>query len=224
MQAKIEHDVLPEEVFKEYQKQILSLDVNELSYGRGLQRYTLTALTGYRDGLIKNKDGVVESLYFPEELENDFTGPDAPEKSEQYKNAVLATYNIHKDLIDFARKTFNSETLQPTYAIVCYYKDRGSLEMHRDFYCNRYVVDYCLYQKHPWDFYVEDEKFSMVENDTVSFYGLDQVHGRKDYPHPEDNSVINVMFVFAEPEDWYFNNAIQNHQSILKHLKSNYKL
>ena len=68
MQAKIEHDVLPEEVFKDYQKKILSLDVNELSYGRGLQRYTLTALTGYRDGLIKNKDGIVDSLYSPEEL------------------------------------------------------------------------------------------------------------------------------------------------------------
>jgi len=145
MKAKLEHNVLPEDIFKSYQNEILSLDVNELSYGRGLERYTLTALTGYRDSLIKNKDGVVEDLFTPEELENDFTGPNAPEKSEKYKNAVISTYNIHKSLLDFARKTFNSETLQPTYAIVCYYKDRGSLEMHRDFYCNNITIEVSMH-------------------------------------------------------------------------------
>ena len=223
MQAKLEHNVLPEEIFKSYQEQILSLDVNEMHYNKGLQRYILTSLTAYRDGLIKNKDGVVDQSKSIEELES-ADGDVLQIKSKEHRDARITTYNIHKSLVEFARKTFNSETLQPTYAIVCYYKDRGQLEMHRDFYCNRYVVDYCLYQKHPWDFYVEDEKFSMVENDTVSFYGLDQIHGRKDYPHPDDNSVINVMFVFAEPEDWYFNNHIENHKSILKYLRGNYKL
>jgi hypothetical protein len=109
----------------------------------------------------------------------------------------------------------------PTYAIICLYKDKANLEMHKDFYCNRYVLDFCLYQKYPWDFYVEEEKFTMEENDIVSFYGEAQDHGRKDYPNPEENVVCNIMFVYAEPEDWFFNSPIEQHNGIKKIIFKN---
>jgi hypothetical protein len=208
MKAELHKDVLDKEIFYKYQDKVMSLNLDALTYNKEFGRYGITAFTAARDGSIK-----VNKPFNINEIESNLT---EDQKSKEFDEVVTITYDVHKLLIDFARKTFNSETLMPTYAMVCLYKDEANLEMHKDFYCSRYVLDFCLYQKYPWDFYVEGEKFTMEDNDIVSFYGEEQEHGRKDFPNSDENIVCNVLFFYAEPEDWFFTSPIEQHSGIKK--------
>ena len=213
MQANLYKNVLNKDIFDNYQDKVMSLDLEGVTYNKDFGRYTITCFTAIRNGKLK-----VGKPVNVDEIESSFPKDQIPK---DFDEVVKLTYQTHNFLTDFAKTTFNSETLMPTYAIVCLYKDKANLEMHKDFYCNRYVLDFCLYQKYPWDFYVEEEKFSMEENDIVSFYGEAQDHGRKDYPNPEENVVCNIMFIYAEPDDWFFNSPIEQHTGIKKIIFKN---
>jgi len=208
MQTKFYHNVLDKDLFKKYQNLMMSLNLDNMAYNKELGRYTLTCLTAAKDGNM-----TFNSVYDIKDLESNLI---VKEENKHLDDVIDITYDIHKDLWSLAKETFQSETLLPSYAIICLYKEDGNLEMHKDFASNKYVLDFCLYQKHPWDFYVEDEKFSMEENDIVAFWGEDQVHGRKDYPNPKENIVCNIMFVYAEPDSWFFTSPIEHHAAIKK--------
>ena len=213
MQAKLYNNVLEKDIFNKYQELVMSLDLENIIYNKELGRYTITCLTAAKDGNM-----TFQNTYDIKDIERNFI---VPQESEHLDKVIDMTYDIHKQLWDLAKEAFESETLLPSYAIICLYKEDGNLEMHKDFGSNKYVLDFCLYQKHPWDFYVEEEKFSMNENDIVSFWGEEQTHGRKEYPNPKENIVCNIMFVYAEPDSWFFVSPFEHHTAIKKIIFKN---
>lgn len=105
--------------------------------------------------------------------------------------------------MDRAREIFKSDTLLFTYGILAYYKNKGSnLPMHKDMNACTYTMDVCLYSKNPWPIIIEDEKYSLTNNQGLCFYGEDQIHGRE--PFEEGNEVLVLLIHFAERDHWWF--------------------
>jgi hypothetical protein len=112
-----------------------------------------------------------------------------------------------EDLVPLAKNIFGSKTLLPTYAMFAHYEGNNpspSLFKHKDDNACTYTIDMCLYQKYPWDLYVEDRPYTLYPNQAVAYYGNDQEHWREDFPNPEENYVAMIFFHFAEPDHWWF--------------------
>ena len=62
----------------------------------------------------------------------------------------------------------------------------------------------CVYQKYPWELYIEGKPFLLHENQAAAYYGNSQEHWREDFPHPEENYVAMIFFHFVEPDHWWY--------------------
>lgn len=132
---------------------------------------------------------------------------------------------IHNLLTDVARKHFESETLIPSWALMSIYEgDQAKLHKHKDDNACTYHIDLCVFQKTPWDLWVEynDEKkpYTLMENDALFMYGNDQLHWREKFPNPETNLVCNAFFFFCEPDHWYFT---EGPEYLETHIRANKK-
>jgi len=120
-----------------------------------------------------------------------------------FNDPVIDQYS--QKLIPIAREKFNSSTLMPSYSLFAHYQgDRASLYKHKDDNACTYTIDYCVYQTEPWDLYVEDKRYTLVENEALAYYGNDQWHWREDFPNPDSGHVAMIFFHFVEPDHWYF--------------------
>lgn len=122
-----------------------------------------------------------------------------------HKPEVEPLREFHNILLPTARKEFESDTLLPSWCLISVYEGKeAKLWKHKDDNACTYHINYTIFHKTPWDFYVEDKRFSPKENDAVISYGNDQEHWRESFPNPESNLVANAFFFFAEPDHWYF--------------------
>ena len=113
--------------------------------------------------------------------------------------------SVFNEILPLARKTFNSKTLLPTYALFSHYEGKNArLHKHIDDNACTYTVDLCLYQKTPWGLWVENKEYVLEENQALAYYGNDQLHWRQQFPDKENNQVAMIFFHFAEPDHWYF--------------------
>lgn len=117
---------------------------------------------------------------------------------------------FHEKLLPLAREEFESETLLPSWCVLSVYEgNKAKLWKHKDDNACTYHINYTIFHKTPWDFYVEDIKFQAEENDAVISYGNDQEHWREDFPNPENNLVANAFFFYTEPDHWFFKHGPQ---------------
>jgi len=110
-------------------------------------------------------------------------------------------------LTETAREVFNSEALMPTYTLFAHYEGNSpspSLYKHKDDNACTYTIDMCVYQKEPWDLFVEDKPYTLYQNQALAYYGNEQTHWREEFPNPENNYVAMIFFHFAEPDHWWF--------------------
>jgi hypothetical protein len=122
-----------------------------------------------------------------------------------HKENIEPLKRFHEMLLPLAREEFESETLVPSWCLISIYEgDKAKLWKHKDDNACTYHINYTIFHKTPWDFYVEGEKFSPKENDAVISYGNDQEHWREEFPDPEHNLVANAFFFYTEPDHWYF--------------------
>lgn len=123
---------------------------------------------------------------------------------------LLPIKDYHIKLTEFARKEFESSTLIPSWCMVAVYEgDQARLWKHKDDNACTYHINLTVASKIPWDFYVEDKKFTPMENDAVLCYGNEQEHWRESMPDKENNMVANVFFFYCEPDHWYFTEGPQ---------------
>lgn len=109
------------------------------------------------------------------------------------------------NITEFARKTFNSKTLIPSYSLFAHYEgSEAKLWKHVDDNACTYTIDMCVYQSEPWDLWVEGKSYRLQENQALAYYGNDQEHWREEFPNKESQHVAMIFFHFAEPDHWYF--------------------
>lgn len=119
-------------------------------------------------------------------------------------------------LVPVARSVFGSDSLMPTYVMFSHYEGpNASLFKHKDDNACTYTIDFCLYQRTPWDLYVEDKPYTLYPNQALAYYGNDQMHWREDFPDPENNHVAMIFFHFAEPDHWWFKEG-PDHVNVLR--------
>ena len=122
-----------------------------------------------------------------------------------HKDTVEPLRRFHEMLLPTAREEFESETLVPSWCLVSVYEGaEAKLWKHKDDNACTYHINYTVFHKTPWSFYVEGNKFDPEENDAVISYGNDQEHWREDFPDPENNIVCNAFFFYTEPDHWFF--------------------
>lgn len=120
-----------------------------------------------------------------------------------------------------ARKFFKSKTLVPSYTLFSHYEGPlASLAKHKDDNACTYTLDLCVYQKYPWDIWVDDKPYTLHENQALGFYGNDQFHWRESFPYPKTNYVGMIFFHFVEPEHWFYTKGPDYIDTIRKKKKS----
>jgi len=122
-------------------------------------------------------------------------------------NGLPILAELAQKVTETARRTFNSEALMPTYTLFAHYEGQNpppSLYKHKDDNACTYTLDMCVYQKEPWDLFVEDKPYTLYQNQALAYYGNDQIHWREEFPNPETNHVAMIFFHFAEPDHWWF--------------------
>jgi hypothetical protein len=73
----------------------------------------------------------------------------------QWANAK-ELYSFHSSLLDLAREKFESDTLQITWNLLSVYEgEQAKLWKHKDDNACTYHIDFCLFQKEPWDIWVD---------------------------------------------------------------------
>ena len=108
-------------------------------------------------------------------------------------------------LLPMAKEKFKSNTLKPSWnLLVIYQKENAKLYRHKDDNACTYTIDYCLFQKEPWDLWVENKPYTLNENQALFMYGCDQEHWREKFPNPRTNLTACVFYFFTEPDHWYF--------------------
>lgn len=157
---------------------------------------------------------VITKLFSNEDFENlkkIFNNPKSFELQESLSRWIVSNSKI-TDLNDYAckitpvaRKIFNSDTLIPTYSLFAHYEGEfANLYKHKDNNACTYTIDMCVYQKYPWDLYVEGTPYTLYPNQALAYYGNDQEHWREEFPEKMLNYVAMIFFHFAEPDHWYF--------------------
>lgn len=117
------------------------------------------------------------------------------------ENAIL--HEIFEKATPLARRVFGSPALVPSYAMSAHYEGSASLRRHRDTNACTYTLDLCLYEKEPWDIWVEGKSYTLNPNEALAFYGNHQDHWRDAFPSPATNQVGMAFFHFVEPGHWY---------------------
>jgi hypothetical protein len=124
--------------------------------------------------------------------------------------AIEPLRRFHEMLLPLAKEEFESETLMPSWCLLSIYEGKeAQLWKHKDDNACTYHMNYTIFHKTPWDFYVEGKRFQPEENDMVISYGNDQEHWREDFPNPETNLVANAFFFYVEPDHWFFKEGPQ---------------
>lgn len=127
-----------------------------------------------------------------------------------HKDTVEPLRKFHEMLLPLAREEFESETLVPSWCLISIYEgDKARLWRHKDDNACTYHINYTIFHKTPWDFYVEGNRFQPEPNDAVLSYGNDQEHWRETFPDPENNLVANAFFFYTEPDHWFFTEGPQ---------------
>ena len=121
---------------------------------------------------------------------------------------------VHNLLTEVAREYFGSPTLIPSWCLMSTYEgDSAKLWKHKDDNACTYHIDLCVFQKTPWDLWVEyngkAKAYTLNENDGLLMYGNDQEHWREEFPDKDNNLVCNAFFFFCEPDHWYFKEGPQ---------------
>lgn len=142
----------------------------------------------------------------------------------QWANTPELT-KFHEMLTDLAREEFESHTLSPSWCLMSIYEgDQAKLWKHKDDNACTYHIDLCVFQKTPWDLWVEhngeSKPYTLQENDGLFMYGNDQEHWREAFPNPETNLVCNAFFFFCEPDHWYFT---EGPDYLYTHIRANNK-
>jgi hypothetical protein len=126
------------------------------------------------------------------------------------KENIKPLKKFHEMLLPLAKEQFESETLLPSWSLISIYEtNKAKLWKHKDDNACTYHMNYTIFHKTPWDFYVEGKRFQPEENDMVISYGNDQEHWRLDFPNPETNLVANAFFFYVEPNHWFFTEGPQ---------------
>lgn len=142
-------------------------------------------------------------------IKNYFLNHDVVNKPDYdfYGSRRVDTFNdevlnkLHIDLLERAKKLFNSETLLPTYAVFSEYSgEQAYLDRHLDAGPCTYTIDLMIYQKTPWSIFVEDTEYFLDENEALIFYPNEQYHWRGDFPDSENNKVAIILFSYVEPD------------------------
>ena len=117
---------------------------------------------------------------------------------------------FHEMLLPLAKEEFESETMLPSWCLISVYEgEKARLWKHKDDNACTYHINYTIFHKTPWDFYIEGIKFEPEENDAVISYGNDQEHWREEFPNPNNNLVANAFFFYTEPDHWFFKHGPQ---------------
>ena len=128
-----------------------------------------------------------------------------------HRENIIPLRKFHQMLLPLAKEEFESETLLPSWCLLSVYEgDKARLWKHVDDNACTYHMNYTIFHKTPWDFYVEGIKFQPEENDMVISYGNDQQHWREEFPDPKNNLVANAFFFYVEPDHWFFTKGPQH--------------
>lgn len=120
-------------------------------------------------------------------------------------NSIPQMKDYANRLIPMARYLFESSGLLPTYTLFSHYEgETASLYKHKDDNACTYTIDMCVYQKYPWDLWVENKGYTLHPNQALAYYGNDQLHWREEFTYPKENHVAMIFFHFAEPDHWFF--------------------
>lgn len=122
--------------------------------------------------------------------------------------------SMHEKLLPVAKDFFGSQTLTKSFNFGSWYFGEASLEKHKDVAACTYTIDLCVYQKQPWDLYVEGIPYTLNENEALFYYGEDQKHWREEFPDPKNNIVCNIFFFYVEPEHWSILEKEEDHKRI----------
>jgi hypothetical protein len=127
-----------------------------------------------------------------------------------HKENIEPLRKFHEMMLPLAREEFESETLVPSWCLISVYQgDKARLWKHKDDNACTYHINYTIFHRTPWDFYVEGTKFQPEENDAVMSNGNDQEHWREEFPNPKTNLVANAFFFYTEPDHWFFKEGPQ---------------
>jgi hypothetical protein len=136
-----------------------------------------------------------------------------------HKENVEPLREFHEALLPLARREFRSDTLVPSWCLISVYEgEKARLWKHKDDNACTYHINYTIFHKTPWDFYVEGVRFQPEENDAVMSYGNDQEHWREEFPNPNNNLVSNAFFFYTEPDHWFFKHGPQY---LYTHIRKN---
>lgn len=117
---------------------------------------------------------------------------------------------FHLLLEDIAKEYFEEPDIKASWCLLSIYEGKDAkLWKHKDDNACTYHINLCVFQKTPWDIWVEGEPYTLMENDALMTYGNDQEHWREDFPDPENNMVCNAFFFFCKPDHWYFTEGPQ---------------
>lgn len=112
---------------------------------------------------------------------------------------------FHILLEDFAREYFKEPDIKASWCLLSIYEGPDAkLWKHKDDNACTYHINFCVFQKTPWEIWIEGEPYLLQENDALITYGNDLEHWREDFPNPENNMVCNAFFFYCKPDHWYF--------------------
>lgn len=166
--------------------------------------------------IIIKEPTIIKDTFSPEDfldLFNLFKNPKSFEFQGGFSRYVVANNRLPAlddyalKLVDLARDIFSSKTLLPTYTLFSHYEGKDpspSLYKHKDDNACTYTIDLCLYQTEPWDLWVDGKSYTLYPNNSLAYYGNDQLHWREEFPNPGKQHVAMVFFHFAEPDHWWF--------------------
>ena len=133
--------------------------------------------------------------------------------------------HFHTMLLDFAREYFEEPDIEPTWCLMSIYEGiDAKLWKHKDDNACTYHINFCVFQKQPWDLWVEGKPYRLMENDALMTYGNDQEHWREDFPDPENNLVCNAFFFYCKPDHWYFTEGPEYLYTHIRQNKNNDKM
>jgi len=133
--------------------------------------------------------------------------------SENQKPDYYGSYRLHsfdgdpvlnecqEKITPMAKYIFGVEDILPSYCTYIRYKGASPiLRKHKDEAPSQYLIDLSLGYKIQWPLIVEDEEFSLEENEALAFYATEQQHWRPPFPDKDDNVVEMLMFGFVKKD------------------------
>jgi hypothetical protein len=138
----------------------------------------------------------------------------SPEFNRYEFGGTNALNELHLKLLPIAKEFFEDDSIVPSFNFGAWYFGEASLEKHKDVAPCSFSIDVCVYQKTPWDLYVEGVPYTLSENEALLYYGETQRHWRESFPDPENNVVCNVFFFYIPQDHWFLTEPKENHEAI----------